>query len=127
MTTTPSGCTDTRLPQNLRDVCDDVWRNVPKPERRPVELPRAEWRGELRDWRECIAITDHNEPVFLTYFGGLDEVSGRMDGSQEGEMVFELIFHDHNRCTLSDTPGLGSDIYVSALDRQDDLRGGPVP
>lgn len=110
----PSFCTDPRLPQNLRDISDDIWRNVPRPERRPVELPRAEWRGELKDGGECIVIGSHSKPALLAFDGRLAAASSQLGASPEREMIFELGISAKDGFTLDDAPTSGDVLYVSA-------------
>lgn len=110
----PSLCTNPRLPQNLRDISDDIWRNVPRPERRPVELPRAEWRGELKEGCECIVIANRSKAALLAYDGRLAAASSQLGTSPEREMIFELGISAKDGFTLDDAPTSGDVLYVSA-------------
>lgn len=121
MTFIPSLCTNPRLPQNLRDISDDIWRSVPRPERRPVELPRAEWRGELKEGCECIVIANRSKPALLAFDGRLSAASGELGASPEREMIFELSISAKNGFTLDNAPASGGVLYVSAGNASSDL------
>ena len=117
----PSLCNNPRLPQNLRDISGDIWRNVPKPERRPVVLPRAEWRGELKEGGECIVIGSRGKPALLAFDGALTAASSQPGARPEREMIFELGISAKDGCALDDVPVSGDVLYVSAADGGDDL------
>jgi hypothetical protein len=124
MTLIPSLCTDPRLPPNLRDISDDIWRNVHRPERRPVELPRAEWLGELKNGCECIVIANRSKPALLVHDGRLAAASSQLGASPEREMIFELGISAKDGFTLDDAPISGDVLYVSVergSDGSDDL------
>ena len=113
MSLIPSLCTNPRLPQNLRDVCDDIWRNVPKQERSPVELPRGEWRGEFHGSHRCIVLIDRDKPALLAWSGQLDAKSGRLGEPLEREMVFELSISSGKDFTIANAPVPGETLFVS--------------
>ncbi|MCC7310666.1 MAG: hypothetical protein IT510_05410 [Sulfuritalea sp.] len=121
MTFIPSLCTNPRLPQNLREISDDIWRNVPRPERRSVELPRAEWRDELREGHECIVIANRSKPALLAFDGRLAAASWLLGDSPEREMIFDLSISADNGFASDDAPAPGDALYVSADSRSRDL------
>jgi hypothetical protein len=114
MSLIPSLCNNPRLPQNLRDISGDIWRNVPKPERRPVELPRGEWRGEFHESGRCIVLIDRDKPALLAWNGQLDAESGRLGEALEREKVFELSIAAGKDFTIANVPAPGETLFVSA-------------
>lgn len=111
MTSVPSLCTDPRIPPDWRGPLEWLWQAEHGLERRASQLPRAEWRGELKESSACLVVTQPDRPVLLAWSGCLTEECSRLGIDPSSGMIYELSLESVP--DLAHVPKIGETIHVS--------------